>query len=98
MNHIKRPTHFAHKFVRLTQKVCLAQEIGQGAVLLLCYVAHTQDAKHYTSPVTFFNEQLIPLLGLSGKRHLIAARNRAVESGWLEYEPGRKGIAGFCDR
>lgn len=63
-------------------------------MLLLCYVAHTEDAKHYTAPVTFFNDQLIPLLGLSGERHLIALRRRAIDAGWLYYTPGRKGIAG----
>ncbi len=60
----KRPTHFAHKFVRLLTRTCDAMALGQGTAWLLTVIAHTEDAKHYTAPVTFWNDQLINVTGL----------------------------------
>ena len=88
----KRDSHFAHRFVRATMKTCLANEIGSVAVLMLNYVAHTEDAAHYRRPVTFYNEQLAAVLGVTVKS-MIIARTKAVESGWLHHVPGGKGYA-----
>jgi hypothetical protein len=89
-----RPRFFAHKAVRLMFKMCIAQELGPEALLLLVAIVHTEDAKGYRSAVTFFNEQLMPICGLADVRALIRARERAVEAGWLHYERGTKGVAG----
>lgn len=90
----RRESHFAHKLVRLMLHSCAAQEIGADGFLLVCAIAHTEDAKRYTGPVTFWNEQLIPILGMGSWGQLDRARKKAVEHGWLHYEAGGKGKAG----
>lgn len=84
----KRPSHFAHKAVRAMVKTCVAQEHGQGVFALLCVIAHTEDARHYTSPVTFWNEQLAAVAGFANVKAMDRQRANAVESGWLVYLPG----------
>jgi len=90
----KRPPFFALKFTRLMAKVCLANHCGQDAAWLLTVIAGVEDAKSYRSAVTFFNEQLMPLVGCKSVDSLARTRAKAVASGWLHYEPGGKGIAG----
>lgn len=89
----KRVKFFALRFCRLMAKVCLANEIGPEACWMLAVIAHTEDAKCYSDPVTFFNGQLMPLVGLS-EDSLDRARRKAIDTGWLHYEPGRKKVAG----
>ena len=87
----QRPPFFAHRYCRLLTKTCAAQDIGHIAFVLCVTVAHQEDAKRYTSPVTFFNEQLMPLIGVSKWDSLDRARKRAAEVGWLHYESGNRG-------
>jgi hypothetical protein len=75
-------------------KACLANYIGGDACWLLTFVAHTEDARHYRGPVTFFNEQLLPILGGKSVDTLDRVRRRCIAAGWLHYEPGRKGRPG----
>lgn len=82
----KRDPFFAHRFVRLLQKSCAAMEIGPNACLLLCYIAHTEDAVRYSGPVKFWNEQLMTTMGFKSPKQLNDCRKRAVEAGWLVYE------------
>jgi hypothetical protein len=89
-----RPRFFAHKACRLMVKTCLAQEIGPDACYLLTIIAHTEDAKGYRGPVTFFNEQLMMVCGLASRNTLVRARQAAIGAGWLHYEPGGKARAG----
>lgn len=91
----KRGSHFAHKVVRMMIKTCAAQEIGQAAVLLVATVAHTEDAKHYSSPVTFYNEQLMAVLAIKKWESLDRARKSAVDAGWLHYEARGKRLPGL---
>ncbi|MCL4193867.1 MAG: hypothetical protein KJZ87_19165 [Thermoguttaceae bacterium] len=72
----------------------MAQDIGPEACWLLTIIAHQEDAKRYRGPVTFWNEQLMPLCGFGGRSRLVAARVKAVEAGWLHYEGGGKGRPG----
>lgn len=88
-----RESHFAHKLVRLMMRTCAAQEIGSDAALLVTMIAHTEDAKRYTAPVTFWNDQLMSIMGFSWGK-LDRARKRAVASNWLHYEPGGRGKVG----
>jgi len=81
-----RSAFFAHKFVRLLQKSCAALDIGQGACLFLCYIAHTEDAARYSGPVRFWNEQLMTVMGFKSPKQLNEARSRAEDAGWLVYE------------
>ena len=89
-----RSSHFAHRFCRLLAKAAVAQEIGPEACWLLTVIAHQEDAKRYAGPVSFWNEQLMPLCGFTSPGRLIRQRTRAVEAGWLHYEAGGKGKVG----
>ena len=89
-----RGAFFAQRYCRLLTKSCAAQEIGPEACWLLTIIANLEDAKRYSAPVTFFNEQLSPLCGFGGSKRLVAVRNRAVQAGWLHYERGGKGRPG----
>jgi hypothetical protein len=86
-----RKTYFAHRYCRLLTKTCAAQEIGHIAFVLCVTIAHQEDSKRYTGPVTFFNEQLMPLIGVAKWESLDGARRRATQAGWLYYEPGNRG-------
>ncbi|MBN2133634.1 MAG: hypothetical protein JW741_29300, partial [Sedimentisphaerales bacterium] len=90
----KRESHFAHKLIRLMIRSCAAQEIGTDGFLLVAVIAHTEDAKHYTAPVTFWNDQLMSILGFASWGKLDRARKRAVAAGWLHYESGGKRVVG----
>ncbi len=85
-----RVSHFAHRFTRHLAKRCAAQEIGADGCWLVTVIVHTEDAKRYSGAVTFYNEQLMPLCGFSAVSTFARARERAVASGWLHYEPGVK--------
>ncbi len=89
-----REPFFAHKAIRLMIRVCAAQDIGSDAFALVTVIAHTEDAKRYTGPVTWWNDQLRPVLGFSSWGKLDRARKRAVEAGWLYYQPGGHGKVG----
>jgi hypothetical protein len=89
-----REPFFANKAIRLMIKTCLPNDIGTDAFALLVVVAQTEDAAHYRRPVTFFNGQLMPILGIKSPHSLIRARARAIDSGWLAYEQGGRGVPG----
>ncbi len=93
-NYPKRPRFFAFRFCRLMAKVCLANEIGPEACWMLAVIAQCEDAKKYTAPVTYFNDQLMPLIGAGSVDTLDRIRRKAIDAGWLDYTPGRKGVAG----
>lgn len=90
----KRPSFFAYRFCRLMAKVCLANDVTPAVCWLLTTIAHTEDAKGYRGPVTFFNEQLMAVTGYNSADALDRARKKAVDAGWLHYQPGGKGTAG----
>lgn len=81
-----RPKYFAQKVIRKMVKSCAASELGQTAFMLVAIVATTEDAAGYTRPVTFFNDALLPLIGVRKWDTLDRARKAAVDAGWLEYE------------
>jgi hypothetical protein len=87
----QRPSYFAHRYCRLLTKTCAAQDIGHIAFVLCVTIAHQEDAKRYKGPVTFYNGQLLPLVGVTKWETLANARQRAVDAGWLYYEPGKHG-------
>lgn len=90
----KRPKFFAFKFCRLMARVCLANEVGPETCWLLAVIAHTEDAKQYRDAVTYFNEHLGPLVGAGCVGSLARMRTKAINAGWLHYEPGTKRKAG----
>ena len=81
----------AHRVVRQLFKTCAAMEIGQVASMLVVFVAHTEDAKRYSAAPNFFNDQLLPVLGIRKWKTLDNARKAAVDGGWLHYEEPPKG-------
>jgi hypothetical protein len=87
-----RPSHYAHKYTRLLGKTCAAQKIGTDAMALVIHVVHTEDATRYTRPITFHTGQLLPILGFGKWDRLDRARRKAVEHGWLHYEPPPSGF------
>lgn len=90
----KRPPFYAYKLTRLMFKTALANDIGPEACHMIIQIAHTEDATHYSKPVKFYNEQLMPVCGFANVKALDRARAKAVDAGWLHYIPGGKGVAG----
>ncbi|MCX7422512.1 MAG: hypothetical protein NT013_23615 [Planctomycetia bacterium] len=89
-----RPAYFANRVLRLATKTVLAQHCGTDALALLCVIAMTEDARRYRGPVTFWNEQLLPLVGFAKWERLDRARQALIDAGWLLYEPGGRHRAG----
>jgi len=94
--HPKRSPFFAARVIRLMTKTAAAQEIGTSAFALVCIVGMQEDTKavRYSRPVTYFNDQLMSLLGVNSRAALERARSKAVQAGWLNYIPGGKGRPG----
>lgn len=90
----KRRAFFAMRYVRLLGKICLANQLGPDACWLLTVIVTLEDAKSYRDAVTFWNEQLAPLVGCPNVWSLIRLRKRVVDAGWLHYEAGGKGQPG----
>jgi hypothetical protein len=85
---------FAMKFLRLLVKTAAAQAIGTDGCWLLTIVVTTEDKTRYRRGVTFYNEQLMSLLGFTRWHKLDAVRTAAIEHGWLHYNPPPKGTRG----
>lgn len=90
----KRANHYAHAFCRKLTKTAVANTLGPEVCWLLTVVAHQEDAKRYTGPVTYWNDQLMAVAGLGSVDRLNRIRSAAVKAGWLHYEPGGKGRVG----
>lgn len=90
----KRPAFFAAKFVRKMIKMCVAQEHGQGVFTLLAIIAHTEDARQYIEPVTWWNEQLASVAGFANVKALDRQRQKAIDAGWLGYIAGGRSRPG----
>ncbi len=88
----KREPYFALKFMRKLKDTGAAQSLGPGVCWLLGVIACEEDAKRYREPANFYYEQLMPLCGFRSKKQLRSSITKAVEQGWLEYSPGRKGV------
>lgn len=89
-----RPKVFAMKVARQLMKTCAAQQIGPLGYALVSVVAATEDAAGYKRAVTFYDAQLMMILGIENQKQLAAARNKAVSAGWLKYEHGQKRVPG----
>jgi hypothetical protein len=72
----------------------VANAIGSQACWLLSVIAHYEDGKQYRSPADFYNHQLMPICGLASEDALVRVRCKAIDAGWLHYDPGGKGRAG----
>ena len=85
-----RPQYFAHRFIRLMTKSALAMEIGSEGAWLLSIIAMQEDSCRYSKAVSFWNSQLTVLLGFRNdhEARMRRIRQRCVDAGWLNYEPG----------
>src|SRR5262245_38558243 len=90
----RRPKFFAMKFLRLICKTAAAQTIGSEACWLLTIIVTLEDVKRYREGVTFYNEQLMPLLGCTRWHTFDRVRRRAIDGGWLHYEAPPSGVRG----
>src|SRR5262245_15430880 len=98
MSYSSREPFYAHRFVRTLYRNCAPQTIGLEACALLTIVVHCEDATRYRGPVAFYNQRLQDMLGLRKWESLDRARKRAVDAGWLIYEPppaGRRGAGRY---
>ena len=82
----KRKPYFANLIVRLMAKSGAAQEITPAGVWLVTVIVNQEDANRYRGPVTYFNGQLAPMIGVATWRRLAKVRALAIEAGWLAYE------------
>lgn len=89
-----REKFFAHRLVRILTKDAVANELGSEVCWLITVIALQEDSKRYRGPVTYYNSQLAPLCGFTSDKALDRARNKAIKAGYLNYAPGRKGVAG----
>jgi hypothetical protein len=89
-----RSPFYAMKFVRVLTKNCVATEHGTQVFTLLAVIVATEDSAKYQRAVTFWDGQLMPLVGANSQDVLARVRQRAVAAGWLSYQPGRKGVPG----
>lgn len=85
-----RPGYFAAKYCRLLTKSAAAMEIGPEVCWMLTIIVHQEDSARYKKPINYWNEQLQALCGFGSRKRLVTARNKAIEAGWLHYEPGSK--------
>ncbi len=92
----RRPPYFAHRYVRMLTKTCAANEIGHVAFVLCVVIAHIEDAKRYSGPVSFYTAQLMALIGVTKWESLDIARRKAIAAGWLHYEHrGQRGAGHY---
>lgn len=89
-----RPQYFAYKLIRQMVKSCAAQEIGALGFALVSTIVTTEDAAGYKRAVTFYDAQLMMILGAENQKKLAAARSKAIAAGWISYEHGRRGVPG----
>ncbi len=90
----KKGTHYAHRTFRLMHKAMVAAELGRDVFCLLAVILHTEDAARYRGPVSYFNTQLMETLGFRKWETFAAARQKAIDAGWLQYEGCGKRTAG----
>ncbi|QEL14651.1 hypothetical protein [Limnoglobus roseus] len=90
----QRPPFFALRVIRLMVKSCVMNTHGAQVFGLIAAVAATEDSAKYKRAVTFYDSQLMPIVGANSRDTLARVREKAVKSGWLHYEPGRRATPG----
>lgn len=89
-----RKGFYAHKVLRLAIKSAVAQRLGTDVFALLCVIALQEDVVRYHRPVSFWNDQLLPLVGFAKRDRLAKARKKAIDAGWLLYREGGRHVPG----
>lgn len=88
---LDRPQFWAMHVLRALLNSEAIDTIGEKAFLLVMAVANVEDQIGYTRPITFHNVHLCRQIGIKKVDTLAAARQRAVEAGWLHYDRPPKG-------
>lgn len=87
-----RPAFFAVRFLTHLLRRGAAFAVKSDGVVLLTAVVTAEDRTHYKKPISFWNDHLCSMTGLSRER-LFDARKRCVAAGWLSYCEGAHGRA-----
>lgn len=80
-----RDSFHAQRVIRAMTKTAAAQEISAAGFALVALVACQEDAKRYAAPPTFFNHQLMPLVGVAKWETFDRIRQATIDAGWLHY-------------
>jgi hypothetical protein len=81
---------YAVRYLRWLMDSGIVNEVGPDGIALLTAVVTVEDQLHYCRPPTFYNEQLQSRCGMRSTHTLIAARERTVRAGLLNYRAGAK--------
>lgn len=84
----ERTSHHAHRLCRLLTKAAIAIELGPDACWMLTVIAHTEDARHYAGPVSFWRDQFVGICGCRSVNRMMRIRQRLIDAGWLIYRKG----------
>jgi len=87
----QREKFFSQRFHRLMAKVVLAQDIGPIGYTVLSVIVSQEDSCRYRKAVTYYDSQLMPLVGCKSCSQLVKIRRKLVADGWLNFVPGKKG-------
>lgn len=89
-----RDPYFARRFTRLLIVSSVAAEIGPLGVWMLTVIVYQEAAVQYSHPALYWDQQLLPLLGVNSLMTFRKARSAAVDAGWLHFEPGSRARPG----
>lgn len=89
-----RKGYYGHRVVRLAMKSAVAQRLGTDVFALICAIVMTEDAVRFERPVSFWNDQLLTMLGFAKRDRLAKARKKAIDAGWLLYREGGRHVPG----
>jgi hypothetical protein len=81
-----RPPYFFSLFRERLFRSQVAQDIGQPACLLLVYLSTMEEQRRAPAPVLLWTSQVMTDTGFTNRKSLEAARQRAVDGGWLAYQ------------
>lgn len=79
--------------VRFTKALFASQaaaKAGSSGLLLVMFIAATEDRLHYFKPPLFWQSEILKQLGFRSPRQLQRARQKAVDCGLLHYQRGNK--------
>jgi hypothetical protein len=92
----RRESFFGQQVIRLMTKTCLANDIGPYAFTLLAIVSAQQDAAKGRQ-VTYWNDQLMSLVGIRKWESFAGVRQKCIDAGWLVYQNRGRRSAGLYE-
>lgn len=92
----RRESFFGQQVIRLMTKTCVANDVGPYAFTMLAIISAQQDAAK-GRPVTYWNDQLMTLVGIKKWESFDGVRRKCVEAGWLNYQNRGRRSAGIYE-